>query len=321
MSTFAQWLAAIDRGDVRRVTWVCGEQRVLVEEVVDTTRKLVDVNELDYLSIRVGEVGQYGMWDVLNQYTSGARRFIVVRDVEKVTYWEPLEGWLADPRLASIHVVFVSSDHDVAHTVVDKKKIAASHIATLMARRRHAVVVRCGTPNPVDAVAWVRRRAWLFDDSVAHHLLVRVGGDLTAAAGIADKLALFDGDERISPATVDQLCDQLVTNTFADSLLMLRRRDALTAAQGLSQYEYGKVIGLLDSRLDLLATLNHHIRVGSHPREMAGVPHFLARAYLPIAKHYDSQRCDRSRQVLALVDDALRSGARDGLMEALVALW
>lgn len=322
MSTYTQWRAAVDRGDVRRVTWVCGEQRVLVEEVVDTTRNLVDVDDLGYMSLRLGEIDQHGMWDVLNQYSTGARRFIVVRNAEEVSYWEPLEDWLTDRTLAGIHVVFVSNDFTVYQTGDEGKKELTPHLAVMMARRRHAVVVRCATPNPTDAIAWVRRRAGILDESTAQHLLVRVGGDLTAAVGVVDKLALFwDAERRIGPETVDQLCDQRSADTFTESLIMLRQRSALAAAQALSEHDYGKVIGLLESRLELLGTLNHHLRAGSGSRDISGLPHFLVRAYLPIAKHYDQGRCERSRQVLAVIDDALRSGARDGLMEALVALW
>lgn len=320
MSTFTQWRAAIDRGDLRRVTWVCGEQRILVEEVVYTTRVLANVDELGYLSLRLGEIDQHGMWDILNQYTSGARRFIVIRNAEQVTNWGPLASWLGDRSLAGIHVVFVSNEHDITHTVVDKKREVAPHLATMMSQRRHAVVVRCATPNPTDAVAWVSRRAGI-PQRAAQHLLIRVGGDLTAAASVADKLAVFDTDAHIGPEIVDLLCDQIAADTFAECLLMLRKRDALSVVQSLDERDYGKVLGLLDSRLDLLAKLCHYVRAGASPREMNGLPHFLVRAYLHIAKHYDPPRCAHGRRVLAVIDDALRGGARDGLMEALVALW
>lgn len=320
MSTYAQWRAAIDRGDLRRVTWVCGEQRILVEEVVDITRRLVDVSDLDYFPLTVGEVNQHAVWAILGQYISGSRRLVVVRNAEVITHWEPLESWLADKSLSGVYVVFVSGEDDVTHTTVEKKREVAPHLATMMARRRHAVVVRCATPNPTDAITWVKRRGGALDDTAAERLLIRTGGDLTAAAAVADKLALFEGIH-IGPETVDQLCDQRSADSFAEALVMLRKRDAIFAASSMSEHDYGKAIGLLDARLDQLAGLNHHLRAGSHPREMTGVPHWFARAYMPVAKHYDPQRCAHSRRVLAVVDDARLSGARDGLMEALVALW
>lgn len=320
MSTYTQWRAAVDRGDVRRVTWVCGSQRILVEEVIDTICAQLRTTELDQVRLTAGDIPDDRIWSTINQHPLTGRRLILIRDVEKIGYWQPLIDWLADAQcIPGVHLLLVSNDAEFTTTGPDGTRTPAPHIAAIMARRRLGQVVRCATPNPTDAVAWVRRRGALADDQTAAHLLTRVGGDFRAAAWLADKLALFGG--RAGPGVIDELCEQTPASTFAESLIMLRKRDAVVAAPTVGLGEYGRVVGLLDARLDVLSAICGHIRAGSTPREMNPLPHFLVRAYLPIAKHYDQRRCDHIRRVLAVLDNALRRGARDGLLEALVALW
>jgi len=217
-----------------------------------------------------------------------------------------------------VYLLFVSAEADLAHTVVAGKKLLAPHLRVMAERRRYAHLVRCASPNPDDAVAFARRRGRL-DETTAIYLLTRVGGDLSVAAGVCAKLALFDG--RAGPRVVDQLCQELPSQSLVESLLLLRKRDALAAAAQLPERDYGRAVGLLDTRLDQLGALCRQIRTGHTIREITGVPHFLARQYFGVAKHYDRLRCARARRILAVIDDALRSGARTGVLEALIALW
>jgi S-adenosylmethionine:diacylglycerol 3-amino-3-carboxypropyl transferase len=70
-----------------------------------------------------------------------------------------------------------------------------------------------------------------------------------------------------------------------------------------------------------MAVLWQALKVGQTTRNVTGQPVFLVAQYMPAAKHYDPKRCAYSRRVLAVLDDAYRTGARTGVLEALVALW
>jgi DNA polymerase III delta subunit len=245
------------------------------------------------------------IWAAANQYplSVGATRLIVIRNADTITRWEALTQWMDRTRqLPGVYLLFVADDLPARDLI----------------KAPRGSLVKCTMPGEADALAWVRRRAEL-DETTARYLLERVGGDLDAAAGVCAKLALFDG--RAGTATVNALAAEQPGADFADTLLQQNRRQALLSASRLGEPEYGKVIALLDSRLDLLAGLHRAQIAGRTWREITGVNPYLVRRYLPLARHYDPTRCAYRRRVLAVVDDAVRSGARIGVWEALVALW
>ncbi len=323
MATFAQWRAAADKGEIRRVTWLCGDQRVLVEEIVAEIRTALKVTPVDHVVLSAREVATREIWAAANQYPlePGANRLLVIRDAEAITRWEPLTAWLDNCRLLpGVHLVFVSNETDVAYVGAQGRRKGAlrPHLEAIQNKRRVGQVVRCTLPNEADAIAWVRRRSRL-DVEMASHLLNRAGGKLATVAAVCDMIALFDGSP--GPATLDALCEPAAPDCLADKLLAGDKPAALHALAVTDPGDYGAVIGLLASRIDLLASLWKHTRAGQSPRDITHLPVFLVRQYHPYARDYPPSRCAYARQVLAVVDDAYRTGARTGLMEALIALF
>jgi DNA polymerase III delta subunit len=316
MGSFAQWKAAADKGEIRRCTWICGDQRVLVEEVVDTIRDFLGVSDLDYHSRSASANQPREIWAAANQYplAPGANRLVLVRDVEKLTGWEPWEGWLNRARyLPDVYLVLVSGEADFPNDDAGKHRVELAQ-----AKRRLVQMVRCAMPNEADAIAWARQRGNL-DEDMARHLLTRAGGDLRVTAGVCAKLSLFPG--RPGKGIINELCEENSGLSFVDALLNGNKPAALRALPNMDELEWLRVLGLLDSRLDTLATLWKAVRSGYTQREVTGMPVFLVRQYMPVAKHYDPQRCVYARRVLAVIDNAVRSGARGAAMESLVALW
>lgn len=323
MATFNQWRLAADSGEVRRLTWVCGDQAVLVEEVIDTIRGLLKPSELDYVSLHAGAVPDRDIWAAGAQYplTPGANRLILIRDAQAMKRFDPLEGWLDNTRrLPGVHLLFVADEPDLPYERDErgKKTQLKPHALLMQQRKRSCQLVRCALPNPTDAVAWVRRRAPL-DADTAGYLLTRVGGNLLHAAAVCGKLAVFTA--AAGPPVIDALAEEVPADCFTENLLFGRKRDALAAIAGLAPAQYPRLISTLDARLDTLSALWRHLRSGYGAREVAGLPYFLVRHYTPIANHYDPARCAYCRRLLAVVDDAYATGARDALLEALVALW
>lgn len=305
---------------MRRVTWVCGDQRVLVEEVVDTTRRLLAPGELDYVALHASDSAERDIWSHAVQYPldAGANRMILIRDAQKLTRWDRLQRWMAATRqLPGVYLVFVSNESDLPYVMDGGKKAGLKpHAAMIKAPR--GSLVKCSTPNEDDAVAWVQRHARMGDD-VARHLLDRAGGDLGEVKDVCAKVSLFDGPATVS--SVNALCRQRPGESFTDSLLALDKRQALLSIPSLTDSDFAMTIGLLDSRLDLLQALHRIHNSGQSLWESSGINRYLARQYLPLARHYEPSRCVYRRRVLAVVDDVFRRGARDAVWEALVALW
>lgn len=321
MGTYTQWRTAADRGDVARVTYVCGDQRVLVEEVAASIRAALTVSTLDLVTLRAGDAPPVEIWAAAMQHplVPDTNRLIIVRGADRLTSWEPLQRWFDQARyLPRVYLLFIADTPDFPTVSDGPKPQPAPHIE-LIRGRRQGRAVRCGVPADEDALAWVRRRAGTLDQEMAYHLLRRVGGDLCAAAEVCDKLALFDGNP--SRSTIDALAAHRPGVPFVDALIAGQKRQALLVLERMAEREAGSALALLISRLDLLAALWRLSRAGQSAREIQGLPAFLVRQYLPYAKDYDPRRCLYARRVLAVVDDVYRRGARVAVLEALVALW
>ncbi len=313
MATYPQWRTAADRGEVRRITYVYGDQRVLAAEVIDTVRTLVNPGELDLVTIEA-KAGGTAIWDAAHQYplTADAPRLILVRDAHNLptSAWGGLTSWLETTRrLPGVHLLF---DHREAEV----KK--AAHIETLKAKPRLVQFVQCRALNSDDAIAWVRRRARL-DATTAWHLLERLGGDLAAAQAVCAKLALFD--KAPHTGVIDALCDEVPGRSFVDELVAGNKTRALHSLTGMSTGDRIGAIGALSRELEQLALLRKALMVEERPRAVPGVHPFAIARLRPYAKHYDPKRVAYLHKLLAVVDDAHRCGARDGVVEALVCLW
>jgi DNA polymerase III delta subunit len=306
MASYAQWRTSVDKGEVRRVIYVCGSERILVHEVVATTLNLVNPSHLDYVSLSAADAHTNEIWAAAFAYplTPGAARLVYIRDADKVRSWAQMQPWFDHARrLPGVHLLFDSP----AESVPDEPHLA------LIRARRHGQIVRCATPNKTDMIAWVRRRGRL-DVTGAVRLLTRVGWSVPRAADACDKLTLFDA--RPSDASIDAVCHAADTD-FIDALLAGDKPAALRVADTVDT----SMLTTLAARVDLLARLHNAARLGHGASDIRGEwPHLVAR-YLPIARNYDPKRCAHIRQALAVTEDAYRSGARIGVPEALVAMW
>jgi DNA polymerase III delta subunit len=272
-------------------------------------------SELDYVSLSYGPDFEREVWSAANQFplTPGANRMVLVRDADKLTRWSQLDTWLSRTRsLPGVYLVFVSDKPEQLGT----KKGVPAHLAGLRAPRGF-IVRACGLSED-DAVAWVKARSNL-DTTLAKYLLTRTGGNLGAAAAVCAKLALFE--QGAGSATINALVAESPSDDFTDQLIAGDKRRALLSLPDLNHTDRIKAIALLDSRLDLLERL-HRMKLAGHSwRETSGISPFLVRQYVPHAHSYDPDTCTRRRQVLAVLDDVLRRGIDNGVIEALVALW
>lgn len=323
MASFRQWSSS--KTKLKRVTWVCGSERVLVEEIVDYVRGSLVSVALDYTSLTAGEDSEVDIWAAMNQFPFDptANKLVLIRDAERIKRWGPLLSWLDDSRrMPTTYLCFVSSEHGFYLPKKDHK--APSELPPHLEWFRDksgCQLIKCAPLDVVDAAAWLQTIAPM-SENVATHLFERVGGDLGAGRNVARKLSLFDG----APTTeiVDILVSESPTAGFVEDLLALKKPRALLALETMPETEYSRVVGFLDSKLDMAGKVHHQLMQRRTAREIATsgeVPAFLVSSLMRIAKFYDAHRRNHCRQVLAVVDAALRQGAREGVMEAAVALW
>ncbi len=301
----------------RRVTYVCGDQPILVEEVVDHTREAIADRfgiSPQYVSLARTSTFDTDVWAEAFQSPLGVGkpRLVVVRDAEHLKRWDKLALWMGlKRRMPGIFLVFVSGEPDVPK---EGGKVAA-RLAVIKAP--HGFLIRCTKPKADDAIAFARRRAPSLDDDMAAYLLRRSGGELLTVASACAKISLFNSP--VGPTTIDALCAERPADNFVNHLVAGQKRKALLCLPDLDDRPLG-VLHRLGTLLDLLERL-HRIQISGQSWRDAGVDTFQAQLYLPHARDYDHRRCVHRRRVLAVVEDALLQGAQVGVMEGLVALW
>lgn len=323
MSTYTQWKNKVN-DDVKRLTWVCGPERVLVEEVVDGIRDNISPSFMDYMSMAAGETPDKDIWANANQYPMDpkAKRLILIRDADKMKNWKPLTVWLSNTRvLPNVYLLFVSND-----TALLGKKDQQGNKKWLppdVIRNQPGKVglVECKIYNTDDLVAWVKGKSKV-DDKTAKHLIDRAGGNVYLMHNVCMKASLFNG--KLSDKIIDVLCAETPADDFVTLLLSLKKPQAMSVVEKISRKDYGYILGGVAYKLDVLAQFNAAVRKGTTMRDAAQLPganDFLVKQLYGIAKYYDKGRQSRCRRVLALIDDAHNNGADDCVMELLCSLW
>lgn len=318
MSSYGQFVKAAARRGPVRVTWACGAERVLVDEVTASVATAVAADETETWT--GGRDREKDIWASVLAIPFTATRLVQVREAGKLKDWDKLRSWLAEKFvMRGVYLVFEDSASDFPK---DKDGKLADPCTWL---RDSAVgqVVRCTALDPDEAAAWVRARNPALSAGQARYLLERASGSLSEVRSVLDKIRLSGCKVTDNMAALELLCSEL-PGDFADKLIRGDRKGAMLAAETLGESGLGWSLGVLASRLDTLSALHRAARDNVSRRDVVakmGVPAFLAQQYAGVAKDYPEQRVSRCWGVLAAVEDAYRSGSSEGAAEVLVVSW
>lgn len=320
MPSYAQWRHSADKGQVARVTWLCGDQRVLVEEVIEETKRILGVTEFDYIPLSAECDSPLAIWDAAYQYSldPDANRLVLVREADKLTEWAALARWFADSRhMVNTYLLFVSDQPDLP-TVPDTKGELMAHVELIKAKGK---TVKCSMPNEHELAQWIKRNS-TFGDASVKFLLERAGSDLPTIANVCKKSQMFKSDP--GSTIIAHLAEEFSLQSFTDALIFNNKKSALLELERTPVSDYGKLIAQLYSRLDTLHILHKAAPNFNTIKEMSaatGVKIFIIQRYLSTARAYDRNKITKCRNVLTVADDAVQRHATDGVMELLVTLW
>jgi DNA polymerase III delta subunit len=331
IATFSNWWVAIQKKpEPRQITWLCGTERVLIDEVVDNIKNYLNPAPWNLTKHVVGEVPERQIWSDVNLYPSDAEpRLVIVRDAEKLKQKDRLIDFVTErTRNPLTYLIFVSNESSLprkAPTQEQKNKRSKGDFEDyidVLKGKGYAIECKPFTATTAKhAVMWVQSKAPM-RDGIAGHLLNRSNGNLRLVRDVCEKLAVFPDD--ISLTTVNGMLTERPRDSFAEALLAMDKKTALLALREIQPGEYGRLIGLLDAQLDLAGMIHDMQLEHKTPSEMAraaGNRNFLVPDLIPVAKHYDPKRRLTIRRTLAMLDEAYRAGNRIGLMESLVVLW
>jgi hypothetical protein len=311
MSTFLQWNR---KRSLRKVTWVCGPEDVLVREVVAAHREEVSPDRCTVLF--AGHAPEREIWDTLLSYSAGGRR-TVVYGAEKLKDPGCAVLLAADAGLDATYTVFVSAEADFARE--DGKLVP--HLAALQASKAAQLIRACEPSKAEDRTALVA--SWWPGATLnfAYDVLVRCGS--LGRAYLACEQARLAGLEP-TRQMAGLVCPSDPGGNFADLLMSGSKRAACAAAGQMGAQDLGAAIGLLAARLTVAEQIGDGVRHGMHPREAASrerVDRFVASLVIPHIGMYTADRVRRCRRALATAESAWRSGTRTGVAEGLAALW
>lgn len=323
MSTFSQWWLSFKKSETpRQITWVCGTEPILVDEVVDLITKAVGPDEINHVYLDARETTERQIWNELRQLPFGptASRLTIVKGAEKLKNDALFIQYIKDRAVLPRNYVIFISDEKSARRTEDGK--ALWEPLEYLKNRGTTIECRAFTSATAKhAVTWVKEKADI-RGRVAEYLLNRATGDLRLVRDTVAKLSVFPGE--ISLRVVSEMFEEKPSDTFLGALFALDRKTAMHAISEIPRNEYSKTLGLVDARLELAGQVHdmliQHKTHGEIARA-AGNKGFLVPEMLPVAKHYDKKRRMRIRNYLATVDNFSYYGVPDGALEALVILW
>lgn len=315
MASYGQWAKSFASHGASRVTWVCGAERVLVAEVSAAVSAAVAPAESE--SWTAGRARERDIWASALAVPFTTPRLVLVQDAGRLRDWWKLRAWLDDRQvLRASYLVFCAREEDFPR--VDGK---LAEPCTWLRDSSVAQVIRCAPLAPDDAATWACRQLPGLSPVQARQLLNRSSGSLAEVRGVLAKARALGG--AVNDAALALLCEEL-PGDFADLVIGGDRAAAMLAAETLGSTGLGWSLGVLASRLPVLATLHRAARDNVSRRDVVGrlgVPAFLAQRYAGVARDYGEARVARCWAALAVAEDAYRGGASTGVAEALAASW
>jgi DNA polymerase III delta subunit len=317
---FNQWRNYAAKDDVSKITYCCGDQDALVELVIEDIKNILQVPVTDYTTVDANYSNEL-FWEYASQYPLDpkANRLTVVRNAEKISSWTSLSEWLANSRNnPKNYIVFVSNQPDASCVYSKGKRISyADHIELI---RNKGKFIKCSQPNDEDLIKW--SKSYGLSDRSAEFLVERTSGDTSAMLDVLRKVHVWNGSP--SPKALAMLCDEQALDSFADYLILRDKTNAFLALKTMSDDEKARVVSRLDYRLDSLMEIGRCVRRRMYDPDISantGIKVYLVKRLRPVVKDYDDRKIKYCRQLLAMVDGAIRDGVKTGPMEALISLW
>lgn len=339
MVTFLQWAA---KDAVKRFTWLCGREQVLVDETIWRIKRLTGVPEGSREYLDGSQEPAQVIWDRIYQQSlePTGRRLVVVRNAQEINGWSRLKLLVStSPDLYNSHFVFVSTAphphliRDGNFVLDENKKKQLIEPLVIFGDRRHIFdLVQCGELSTEprrdnrgkkikssDFVQWIQGQT-LVDESSAEHLIQRAAGDMMSIRNVVLKCTILGIP--LERKTIDLLCEES-SSDFAHHVLVGEKHKALLALRSMDSLDYSRTIGHLDQRLDVMETLHRANRNNRTVRDIISqdnIPGFVVKQLLRYAKLYDSAKVLHCRELLASMDELHRNGVKE-FFDVLVALW
>lgn len=312
MATYWQWYKGYtgESYKPRRLTWICGPEVVLREQIIGITREAIGSEslDLDVLQVETKKGSEAAVWSAINQYPSGdgRSRTVIVRDAEKLKSWPKLADWLENSRLnPNTYVIMVSDVRDLD---------TENEPLSFCKGRTQVHMVKCVPPayDHIDewcAMMFTNGSSLDVSHSVMHYLVERVGGNPSKIIQTLDKLRIIT--EVPTQAHIDVLTERTREDLYIEALQVVDRPSAMEAALQLSEKDILLTIGRVEAMLRQSTEIASYVRRGSTTKDIAArtsIPVPVIVSMMGAARQHTEKSRVRRSMVLAQADSMARRG-------------
>jgi DNA polymerase-3 subunit delta len=322
-----QALAEAEKGELRPVYLVAGEEPFLASQVVSALKTAACKGGVPGLNDDAFQAGEVEVERVLSAASTlpmmAKRRFVLVRGLER---WEakaakaegkpsdkdPLErllDYLKAPSPSTVLVLFGVG--------LDKRRKLYTQAKT------DGCLVACEALQRADLPRWIERRVAArgckINGSVADLLAELTGPELSPVADAVERLCLYVGDgQEIHEDAVSTCIVRLRSASVWELVSAVGRRDAGAALAALAdvydpQDRGLRLLGVLAWSTRQLLRFESALRQGATPEQAAtraGAPPFKARDLSQQVKALPRSELERWPELLARLDLELKGGSR-----------
>ena len=329
-TSFVQWWNSHSRDPKPKpILWVCGPARVLVDDVVAATVRALDTRPWSIHRVTLGEHSEDEVWALAQMVPLETEdRVILVHNAERLQQHHRIAEFTANKRRnPRTHLIFVSGANTVPK-VKDESTNRMRPAAWLDPIRKAGKVIECkpftNTSNKY-AVAWIRTRGGdHVTENLAKRMVIRANGDLRLIRDACVKLAALPGP--LSNQHVDAYVPYLPDDSFVDALMLREKKTALAALALMTEQEKERALYELANQIQFVGTIHDMVKdrmTDSAIRAAAqevGKVHLVGPA-LRIQSFYTPKRRLDIKRLLETVSRAHDDGAREGVLESIVAVW
>jgi DNA polymerase III delta subunit len=331
MSTFSAWWKSFRKtSKLRPVFFICGPERVLVEDVVSMVKTIASPKEWNYEELDAALLEERAIWPKVFTAPFGEKesRVVVVRNAHLLIHLYRLVPLLKVRKNPMMFLVLVGDTNGVPRKPRTEEQIKLGKQGDLVpgldAMSGKGYIIECRPftqATALTAVDWVISKVSM-PPSVAGQLLNRANGDLRLVRDTLAKIRLLG----LSPTMglINELFSAQPRDSFVNALLAVDKKTALAALSRMSPQDYPQAVGQLLSSVKFAEMVNKSVAEHASDFDIAkraGSRAFLVPDVKPVARFYNKKRVSEILTALADADDVLRRGQTTGVLEMLVTRW
>lgn len=308
MATFPQWLERYP--EHKRLMYICGEDKALVDYVYTAELQSREINELDFVALS-GRDKIAAIMAELDQFAKSANgRIVVIRESDRVKKWEPVITWCNNVYMRNTTLLCVGDEV--------KPDTNQEYLRPFIQKGRY---VECKPLDEAQLKQFVMARGDITSDG-ARVLIELLAGDVFRILNELRKLE-FLGVGTVTAELVEKVVEPRAQDVLVDALFTGQRERALQCARQFDVTDYPLLIGTLEYHLGnmiMIAGQGRYLK----PQELAsrtGIPIFLIPRYGRWARLTNLQVLYRRVKVLANLDKLYRMGNTIGIVERMILLW